>query len=163
LQQDGSQAENPDREEHALEGIGKLAGFGIADYIDIRSIKDGEVAHFALDFNELTKSPNFTDTRGYTPETLSDDGKRTKESPGTKVTLGQLKISRAIESDQFRRGLARRLLVLDKDFRVHINGIAVSRQEIPFQFRFPATPGQWETADIGNGQQIEWWAGFSRA
>ncbi len=152
----------PARKVQGRKGIGKLAGFGIAERIDVRTIKDGRVAHFALDFNALTKSPSFADTQGYTPEVLADDGTSTKEKAGTTVMLSQLKISRTIDEDEFKRGIARRLLVLDKNFVVHVNGKPISRQEIPFQFRFPKKSGTWEIADIGNGQQIQWWAGFSK-
>jgi hypothetical protein len=150
------------RKVQGRKGIGKLAGFGIADQIDIRTVKDKQIAHFALDFTALTKSPNFADTQGYAPEVRSGDGTSTKEKPGTTVMLSQLKISRAINEEEFKRGLARRLLILDKNFTVHVNGKPISRQEIPFQFRFPAKPGTWETADLGNGQQIQWWAGFCK-
>jgi Histidine kinase-, DNA gyrase B-, and HSP90-like ATPase len=150
------------RKVQGRKGIGKLAGFGIADQIGIRTVKDKQIAHFALDFTVLTKSPNFADAEGYAPEARSGDGARTKEQPGTTVTLSQLKISRAIDEEEFKRGLARRLLILDKSFTVHVNGNAISRQEIPFQFRFPVKPGTWDAADLGNGQQIQWWAGFCK-
>ena len=150
------------RKVQGRKGIGKLAGFGIAERIDIRTLKDKQVAHFALDFIALTKSPNFADEQGYEPETLSGDGTRTGGKPGTTVGLTQLKISRAIDEEEFKRGLARRLLILDKNFTVHLNGKAISRQEIPFQFRVPNKPGAWETVDLGNGQQIQWWAGFCK-
>jgi len=150
------------RKVQGRKGIGKLAGFGIADRIDVRTVKSKQVAHFALDFPELTKSPSFADAQGYSPEVLSDDGTSTKEKPGTVVTLSQLKISRAIDEEQFKRGIARRLLILDKHFTVRVNGRAISRQEIPFQFRFPSMSGKWETADLGSGQEIQWWAGFSK-
>jgi hypothetical protein len=143
-------------------GIGKLAGFGIADRIEIRTVKGKQVSHFALDFKALTRSPNFVDADGYTPEVLADDGKRTTAKPGTVVTLSHLKLGRAINNDQFKRGLARRLLILDGNFRVRVNGPQISRREIPFQFRFPAKSGTWEVADLGNGQQVQWWAGFSK-
>lgn len=143
-------------------GIGKLAGFGISDWIDVRSINDGEVQHFAMDFEVLTKSSSFADQEGYKPETLADDGKKASESEGTgtTVTLSRLKIRRSINEVEFKRSLARRLLVLDEDFTVHINGSPISRREIPFQFRFPASVGSWETTDLPNGEQIQWWAGF---
>ena len=150
------------RKVQGRKGIGKLAGFGIAERIDIRTLKDKQVAHFALDFIALTKSPNFADEQGYEPETLSGDGTRTGGKPGTTVGLTQLKISRAIDEEEFKRGLARRLLILDKNFTVHLNEKVISRQEIPFQFRVPNKPGTWETTDLGNGQQIQWWAGFCK-
>ena len=150
------------RKVQGRKGIGKLAGFGIANQIGIRTVKDSNVSHFGLDYTALTQSQNFADANGYVPEPRADDGKRTKDKPGTIVTLSLLKISRAIDEEQFKRGLARRLLVLDQYFTVHVNGKAISRQEIPFQFRFPEKKGTWDTADIGNGQQIQWWAGFCK-
>jgi hypothetical protein len=150
------------RKVQGRKGIGKLAGFGIADRIEIRTIKGKEVSHFALEFGALTKSQNFADQNGYFPDPLADDAKGTKDKPGTKVTLSRLKITRAINEDQFIRGIARRLLILDKDFRVHVNGNIITRKEIPFQFRFPEKSGGWETAALSNGQQIQWWAGFSK-
>ncbi len=150
------------RKVQGRKGIGKLAGFGIAERIDVRTIRDKQISHFALDFNALTQSQSFADTNGYAPEALPDDGATTREKPATKVTLSQLKITRTIEEDQFKKGIARRLLVLERNFTVHVNRKAISRQEIPFQFRFPKKPGTWETADLGNGQQIQWWAGFCK-
>jgi hypothetical protein len=150
------------RKVQGRKGIGKLAGFGIADRLEIRTVKRKQLSHFALDFTELTKSQSFADTNGYNPDVLPDDGVSIKEKPGTTVTLSQLKISRAINEDDFKRSVARRLLILAKDFTVHVNDEPISRQEIPFQFRFPPRRGKWEVADLGNGQQIQWWAGFSK-
>lgn len=150
------------RKVQGRKGIGKLAGFGIADRLEVRSVRNRQVSHFALDFNVLTQSQSFADASGYTPESLSGDARATKEKPSTRVTLSQLKISRSIDGDSFKRGIARRLLVLDQEFTVHVNDKAVSRQEIPFQFRFPSKVGAWETTDLGNGQQVQWWAGFCK-
>ena len=150
------------RKVQGRKGIGKLAGFGIARMITIRTVKDGQIAHFALDFDTLTRSSEFADTEGYSPDQLPEDGVRTDEVPGTSVRLSRLKISRSIDEGQFRTSIARRLLILDTDFTVHVNGTAILREETPLQFRFPegTTTGEWGTAELENGQQFEWWAGF---
>ncbi|MXZ48965.1 MAG: hypothetical protein F4Z13_06960 [Candidatus Dadabacteria bacterium] len=150
------------RKVQGRKGIGKLAGFGVANIIDVRTIKEKEVSHFKLDFEDITKSSEFADAQGYEPDALPDDGEKTKENPGTAITLSQLKINRAINEKEFKTSLARRLLVLDSEFIVHVNGKAITRQEIPFQFRFPEKTGEWETTDLKNGQQIQWWAGFCK-
>lgn len=151
------------RKVQGRKGIGKLAGFGIAKRIVIRTIKDEKISNFALDFSDLTASSDFTDKQGYSPEPLTEDGRSTEDKPGTTVELSQLKISRTINEDQFKRSIARRLLVLDTNFAVHVNGKQVSRQEIPFQFRFPPEAGRWETTKLENGQQFRWWAGFCKS
>ena len=144
-------------------GIGKLSGFGIANMIEIRTVRDREVSHFAMDYAKLTKGNEFVSKSPYHPVPLGDDGRRTNKKPTTQVSLTQLKISRSIPRQQFFVGLARRLLVLDDNFQVHVNGEPITRQEIPFQFRFPRGKGKWETATLDNGHEIKWWAGFCKA
>ena len=150
------------RKVHGRKGIGKLAGFGIAEIIEIRTVKEKEISHFQLDFEKLTRSSKFADTEGPEGDPLFEDGTRTDEKQGTTVTLSQLKIVRTIHEEQFRKSLARRLLVLDDNFTIHVNETAVTRQEIPFQFRFPENTGKWQEDDLKNGKRIKWWAGFCK-
>lgn len=150
------------RKVHGRKGIGKLAGFGIANVIDVRSVKDEEIAHFEMDYEALTGKDAFVDTDGYELKSLPDDGGDTEERSNTTITLSRLKIIRAINEEAFKRSIARRLLVLDENFSVHVNGTTISRDEIPFQFRFPTGVGEWETAELEGGNQIEWWAGFCK-
>jgi HSP90 family molecular chaperone len=37
-------------------GLGKLAGFGIARIVDVRTIRSGWVTHFRMDFEQMTKA-----------------------------------------------------------------------------------------------------------
>ena len=148
------------RKVQGRKGIGKLAGFGIANLIDVRTIKSEKIAHFRMDYDELTRSSNFADTEGYAPKSLPDDGRQTDDPAGTTVRLTRLKLSRSINEEQFKKSIARRLLVIDESFTVHVNDTQVSRQEIPFQFRFPKSAGAWQTDELSNGQQFHWWAGF---
>ena len=89
----------PQRKLMARKGIGKLSGFGIANRIEVRTIKGGEITHFALDFDAMTKSGKFIED--YHPEMLSEDGKKTQDPSGTVIKLTQIKISRTIGSDSF--------------------------------------------------------------
>ena len=82
------------RKVQGRKGIGKLAGFGIADLIEVQSIKEGEIQHFAWDYDELTNNSNLADTEGYVAETLSGDGGSTTDSNGTAGNSVPLKISR---------------------------------------------------------------------
>ena len=150
------------RKVQGRKGIGKLAGFGIANLIDVRTIRDGEIAHFRLDYGKLTKSSNFADAEGYAPIRLQDDGGETDDQAGTTVRLSRLKLRRSIDEGQFVKSIARRLLIIDENFTVYMNGAPVSRQEIPFQFRFPESAGTWQTDELSNGQQFQWWAGFCK-
>lgn len=150
------------RKVQGRKGIGKLSGFGIANRIEVRTVKNKEISHFAMYYDAITRGQNFVFTAGYEPEVLDDDGQPTKDKPQTKVTLTQLKITRAIPKDQFIAGLARRILVLDSNFKVYVNGDIITRNEMPLQFRFPSDKSKWETGTLENGQQIQWWAGFCK-
>ena len=151
------------RKAQGRKGIGKLAGFGIAERVSIRTVRGKEISHFQMDFEKLTESSNFADVKGYSPKKLSDDGKNTDEDPETIVTLSRLKITRAIDEAKFRTSIARRLLVLNEEFTVHVNGGPISRKEIPLQFRFPRNHGDWEYETLEEGEEFKfrWWAGFS--
>jgi hypothetical protein len=150
------------RKVQGRKGIGKLAGFGIANRIDIRAVASKRIAHFALDFERITENQSFVADKGYAPEVSADDGRATKDKSGTTITLSELTITRAVSKAQFRRGLARRLLVLDDNFTVYVNGKPITRQEIPLQFRYPTKKGTWATEDLGGGRSFSWWAGFSK-
>ena len=151
------------RKVQGRKGIGKLAGFGIANLIDIRTVKSKQTAHFEMDYDKLTKSSKFADTEGYEPEPLFDDGMSTKESPSTTITLSRLKNQRTINEGQFKKSISRRLLIVNENFTVHVNGTPLSRKEIPFQFRFPEDTDEWQTDELGNGQEFQWWAGFCKS
>ena len=150
------------RKVQGRKGIGKLAGFGIANVIDIRTVKDEWIAHFLMDYDELIKSPDFASLDGYDPKPLPDDGDSTVDKPGTTVQLSRLKLSRSIDQGQFTKSIARRLLVIDDDFTIHVNNVPITRHEIPFQFRFPEDVKEWDLAKLENGQQFQWWAGFCK-
>ncbi len=154
--------ELPSRKVQGRKGIGKLAGFGIADLIGVRTVKKKEISHFEMNYGELTKSSKFADAEGHALDPLPGDGTKTKEKPSTTIILSRLKISRSINEEEFKKSIARRLLVLDENFTVHVNGTPISRQEIPFQFRYPENEGSWETGELSNGQEFQWWAGFCK-
>lgn len=140
-------------------GIGKLAGFGIASVVEVRTVKNGEVTHFQLDFEKMTKGGY---VREYKPDLLADDGKNTQEQNGTKIVLKNLKITRPIEETQFKNSLARRFGILsDPHFSVLVNGTKVKKSEVDFQFRFPNKSGAWNTEKIKKAGTIRWWIGFT--
>jgi len=142
-------------------GIGKLAGFGIAHRIEVRTVKNRQVTHFALDYDRIVRSGKFVDQ--YRPELLPDDETRTKEPNGTRITLGNLKLTREITEEHFRSSMARRFTVLgDRNFKVKVNGRLLKREEQLFQFRFPEAKGTWQADDVPGAGTISWWVGFRR-
>ena len=145
----------------ARKGIGKLSGFGIANRIEARTVKDGLVTHFAMDYDSMTRSGNFIEE--YHPELLGDDGKKVDEPNGTAITLTQLKLTRTINNNAFRESMARRFTVLsDPQFAVFVNYGKLTKSEHELQFRYPLKPNAWSSENITGVGEIKWWIGFEK-
>ncbi|MBE3036263.1 MAG: ATP-binding protein, partial [Candidatus Atribacteria bacterium] len=143
-------------------GIGKLSGFGVASRVEVRTIKDGLVTHFALDYDAMTRSNKFIEE--YHPELLEDDGKKVDEPNGTAITLTQLKLSRTINKDSFRESMARRFTILsDPQFAVFVNDEKLTKGEREFQFRYPSDHNTWQSEDITGVGEVKWWIGFEKS
>ena len=108
-------------------GIGKFSAFGIAKEIDVESVKDGEVSHFRMNYDELLEKA--TDRSIEFPP-LDSTGTVSK---GTKIILRHITKfkTRSISIERIRRGLARRFAVIGAqyDFEVVINGNPISPED----------------------------------
>ena len=108
-------------------GIGKFSAFGIAKEIDVESVKDVEVSHFRMNYDELLEK---ADERKIEFPPLASTGTVSK---GTKVTLRHITKfqTRRISIQRIRRGLARRFAVIGarQNFEVAINGIPISPED----------------------------------
>jgi len=138
-------------------GLGKLAGFGIARIVEVRTVRDGWLTHFSMDFTEMTKGGEAELVEGYLPQVLADH--EAKEPNGTTVTLRDLQLTRSISKDQFREAMARRFSILKKGFAVLINGEELDPYEAHLQFRFDGPQEGWE--DVPGLGQVKWWMGFT--
>ena len=108
-------------------GIGKFSAFGIAKEIDVESVKDGEVSHFRMNYDELLKK---ADERKIEFPPLASTNTVSK---GTKVILRHITKfqTRRISIQRIRRGLARRFAVIGarQNFEVAINGSPISPED----------------------------------
>src|ERR1700726_2137548 len=62
-------------------GLGKLAGFGIARVVDVRTVRSGWVTHFRMDFEQMTKGGQAEMVAEYEPVVIED--RATGEPNGT--------------------------------------------------------------------------------
>ena len=108
-------------------GIGKFSAFGIAREIAVESVKNGEVSHFRMNYDELLEKAENREI-----ELPSEDATGTV-TKGTTVTLRHLTKfqTRRISIDTLRRGLARRFAVIgaQNNFEVVINGEPISPED----------------------------------
>jgi len=158
-------------------GIGKFAGFGISSLIRVESVsrETGEKTVFELDVDKLTAADE--GYVGHTPmevdviEYLPPDEMR-KKKHGTRLCLKGLTLKQRPSTDQFRRSMARRFLLLERadQFKVVVDGAPISDEEDveKIQFDFPrdyreseAPSGvevinNWGHETLPSGHKIRW-------
>ena len=158
---------------HGRKGIGKLASFGAARYLDCVSVRDGVRTAFRLDYDEIRKrGPGETCKVSALPDIPNLRDPRTGEvlEHGTLIRLRQLKARRRTPREQFMRSMSRRFAVHSAEMEIWISGQQLTRFDIETEFRFPgdgtppgieATGDDWVVEDV-NGQEVHWWFGFTQ-
>ena len=94
---------NHGRKAIGKKGLGKLSIFGIANEVNIRTIKDKKINEFKLNYSEILSSENNNE---YLPEIIVKD-KNTEESNGTTITLTSLKRKSSFDIEGLMINLAR--------------------------------------------------------
>lgn len=160
-------------------GIGKFAGFGIAEVIAVDTVSKttGERTSFEMDMRRL-RSGEYVETEGGDVELVDYDGPNPARIPshGTTIRLKGLKLHRKPRTDDFVRSMARRFLLRQRtsDFSVFIDGVALPddwdleqlEYLFPRDYRSEEKPAglavdsDWGIERIGNGQEIRWRIGF---
>lgn len=136
-------------------GIGKLAGFGIAEEMQIISNKNGHKIGFTLSHSRLL---NMKDLKEFDfPPEIDED---TKETDGVKVIFKKLKLKNQINDSLFRKSMGRRYALQSGQMSVSVNGISLTEENFDFEFRTPSAPGTWAEYEIPNIGKLTYWFGF---
>lgn len=149
-------------------GVGKLAGFGIADTLEIQTVykekeanlKERALIWFKLDLSDLTKveeGPAPVDVIYAGPVSKAPSGAR--RTNGTTVFLRQLHERRARNADNFHHSMAQRFLLIGPKFRVRINGEDLREEDIKLQWREPKKG--WATDHVTGCGPVKYWLGFT--
>ena len=149
-------------------GVGKLAGFGIADILEVQTVHrdvDSAVGRkvllwFKLDLSDLKKvkqGPAPVDVIFAGPVSKAPAGAR--KTKGTTVTLRQLHQRRAQNPDRFHNSMAQRFLFIGAQFRVRINGEDLREEDIDLQWRWPKEG--WTTDEVTGCGPVSYWIGFT--
>ena len=162
-------------------GIGKFAGFGIADIINIRTIgkQSGELTEFELNLADLREDDYVSSNKPVNLISYEESDDNRKAEHGTIVTLKSLRLSRNISGSVFSRGMARRFLLHKRvsDFVVTINGgeLPETEEERDIEFVFPRDFGDdlpegltiendgWGKEGLSDGNMIKWRFCFYKA
>jgi hypothetical protein len=149
-------------------GVGKLAGFGIADIVEVQTVyKDSDSAihekaliWFNLDLSDLKKvrqgpAPVHVIYAGPVSKAPAG-GRKTK---GTTVTLRRLHQRRAQNPDRFHHSMAQRFLLIGPRFQVRINNEDLRAEALNLQWRWPDT--DWATDEVTGCGPVRYWIGFT--
>ena len=151
-------------------GVGKLAGFGIADILEVQTVhkdpdpevKEQTLIWFKLDLSQLKRVK-----RGPAPVEVIYAGPISKSpveargTKGTTVTLRQLHQRKAQNSDRFHHSMAQRFLLIGPKFHVLINGEELRQENIELQWRWPGDG--WATDEVTGCGPVSYWIGFTPA
>lgn len=77
------------------------------------------------------------------------------------VTFSGLKLAKNISHDSFRTSMSRRFALSIEKMKVQVNGVEVSKEELAFEHREPAT--RWTKETVEGFGEIEYWCGFLKA
>lgn len=167
-ERDGSDRSPGGRLLQGRKGVGKLAGFGIADIVEVQTIhrepdpriQKRALIWFRLSWDQLRKvqrGPAKVHLVYAGPVGQAPKGARRKT--GTTVALRRLHNRRAANEDAFRRSMARRFLLLGARFRVRVNKADLKEEDIPLQWRWPEKG--WTDDEVPGCGPIRYWIGFS--
>jgi len=171
---DRREAEKTDRSKggrplQGRKGVGKLAGFGIADTVEVQTVhedphpdlKEKVLIWFRMSFEELKKvqkGPAPVDIIYAGPVSKAPEGGRRKT--GTTVTLRQLHQRRAHNETRFHWSMAKRFLLIGPKFLVRINGENLREEQIPLQWRWPENG--WADDEVEGCGPVQYWIGFTK-
>ena len=154
-------------------GIGKFAGFGIARIIHVDTISQttGEKTIFEMNLDDLTGDDYMQDGGKIDAKRQNPDDER-KAFHGTKITLKNLSLKRAISKSQFSQSMSRRFLLHQTadNFQIIVNEKAIPQIEdqTNVEFSFPKDYREDEMPEgmkvendsgvetLQNGKQIKW-------
>lgn len=110
-------------------GLGKLSSFGVAEEMEVRSIKNGEAWTLRLNYEGMKSWAKSNPGKAYEPEVVEARTGKTSDKDGVEIRLRKLRRTKSIDEGVVRRGLAKRLNVIGPSFKVLINGSEIGPGE----------------------------------
>lgn len=136
-------------------GIGKLAGFGIAEDIVLRTVKDKWLVQFTLNYTELKSKVELGGIE-FEPEI----DKPSDEENGVTLILKNLKLEKKINIASFKRSISRRFALNTEIMNIEVNGESIKKEDLDLEYRIPSEDDGWVEEDIGEFGRVSYWFGF---
>ena len=118
-------------------GLGKLALFGLAKTITIRTRRGGKISEFVLDWESLSNSHG-----SYLPEVVIQD-QVTSDPDGTEITLTNLKRESPFDFQGLADSLSR-IFIVDKNFQLLLISPAGDRVAITNERKYSTIESEFE-------------------
>lgn len=136
-------------------GIGKLAGFGIAEDIVLRSAKDRWLVQFTLNYTDLKSKPRLENF-----EIVPEIDEASDQENGVTVILRNLKLERKINIESFRKSISRRFALNTEIMEIAVNGESITKEDLDLEYRIPGADGEWMEEDVEGFGKVSYWFGF---
>ena len=143
-------------------GIGKLAGFGIAESMTIDTWTDDETTSLTLDMAKLKLEPGESEEVPLQGEIRSGTPEGATSESGTRLTLRRLKHAGPMDEEVLRRALGRRFSrTVRGSMSIYVNGEEVTEPKFDFEFRDPDKDGEVAEVQLGEKETVRYWYGFT--
>lgn len=131
-----NKSENGLRTVMGRKGLGKLAGFGVAEQVIVTTKRKNETysTTIEMDFNKIKECESIGDVE-FTPR--YEEGLGTGTS-GTKIVLRRLRCdSLKNKEDSIEQTLARNFYGTGDDFKIFLNSTQVKEPDVDYEFTYP--------------------------
>lgn len=163
---DQVEAEVPDRPVMGRKGIGKLAGFGIAERMQIKTLRNSVLTEFTLNSPDLKANDDEVDKVDIPAEIDREtddfpgaDTTGDEVSNGTCITLQNLRHTTAIDPDTLRTSLGRRFSrTVHGRMEIFVNGEKVTPPEVDSAYSVPPEDEEqaFEEEELGDGHTVKY-------
>lgn len=131
-----SMSENGKRFVMGRKGLGKLAGFGTAECIRIKTKRKGMnyFTVFELDYSKIKDQKDLREVQ-LVPNYIETPN---VDEHGTEITLSRLRYDASkASSDDIEEILAQNFTIVDQNFSIKLNDIAVAPKPAAYEFKYP--------------------------
>jgi len=134
-------------------GLGKLSVFGICDFIEVISVKNGLKNHFTMDLQEIISSKK----ESYSPIVLIKNEK-TNEQNGTEIKLKKVRRKSAFDLERIAINLSKKFLIFDQ-MKVTLMSNSSNRSSITNELKYADLKQQfkWNFPNKDYDTGYEYW------
>ena len=147
--EDGSdRSENGLRKVMGRKGLGKLAGFGVAEQVIVYTKRKGETysTKFVMDFKTIETQTSINDVK-FIPEYVDGLDADTHQ---TIITLKKLRCdSFKSKKESISETLAQNFYITGNDFKILLNGEEIAEPDIDYEFTYPNDPNELDENGFG--------------